>query len=252
MKEAEKNPQQSILKAVTNNTEIKRGSELKTLRSYAVFLTTLWLLFTGLFFYFHGHLADVLKNFFSPLLQEKNWSIINLQLTSAFSLLLSFSAFLGAIATLPFLLGLCWSFIHPGLYPHEKHTLALHLGITLLLVVVIQLFSFLFVIPSALNFFLGFHEQFFDKILDFQSLLGFILSIQKGFFLCSLLPVALSCLLRLKILSLHQIHQSRRIFYLLAFIIGMLLTPPDVLSQCLLAFTLIALFEGTIFSLTRF
>lgn len=217
---------------------------LTTLRLYVQLCLFLWLVSTIVVFLNHQTLISAILQLFSQSFQS--WQVVSLDVTKPFSLLLSFSCFLGLLVISPVILVLTWKFITPGLYEHERRQLWLHLCVTLLSIIVLQAFSLLFVVPKALKFFLEFNQVYVGPIVDVFSLIDFITTIQKGFFICSLLPPALSLLLRFKVLSLYTVEKGRKWFYVGSFIVAMLLTPPDVISQCLMALPLIALFELTL------
>ena len=229
---------------VREDLDNKKYSNLSLLRKYFYLCFVIWiLLFFSVFFYHHIFL-DFLVNYFSSNFDEVQ--LVSLEVTKPFSLLLSASLYFSFILVLPLILFYFWRFISPGLYPHEIKVFKNHLVLSLLSVTLFQFFSFYFVAPTALKFFLNFNQAYLGNMVDIFSLAYFVFSIQKGFFICSLLPVFLSILLRFRVLSLYVVEQSRRWFYIGAFILAMLLTPPDVISQCLMAIPLIFLFEGTI------
>ena len=238
-------PTDSIISENTSVESQNQFNNLSLLRRYFVIFFTIWLFLSGCIFFHHGQIIQGIISFLGPNLTS-GFKIISLDVTKPFSLLISASLFSSFIFLMPLLIYFSWKFVTPGLYHHEVTILKYHVIFLLLSIISLQLFSFFIVVPKALNFFLSFNIQYFGDMLDLFSLLQFILLIQKGFLICSLLPIVMSILLRFRFISLYAIERFRRWFYVGAFCVAMLLTPPDVISQCLMAIPLILLFELTI------
>lgn len=246
MSEEDSSLKPSVVFEPDNQTQ-KKYESLLLLRKYFYFCFSVWLFLSFLIFINYQLILDFFVNYFSS--NFDTVQVVSLEVTKPFTLLLSGSFFLSFVLVLPIVLFYFWRFVIPGLYPHEVQVLKLHLVLTLASVVLFQFFSLFVVAPTALSFFLHFNQLYLGNMVDIISLTSFVLSIQKGFFICSLLPAVLSLLLRFRLLSLYTVEKSRRWFYLASFVIAMFLTPPDVISQCLMAMPLIFLFEGTIFIL---
>lgn len=224
-------------------------SHLRELRQIALLTLFVWSIAT---------IASALSHYYliSPLLTWFAWyfpdvQLVNFDVTSPFSLLISLSMVTGFLVTLPWLCFFLWRFISPGLYEHERSFLRFSLVLLLCSTVILQIFSLGIVVPACLRFFIQFNQKYFGASIDIFSLISFIVTIQKGFLLCSLLPSVLAICLRLRLISLYTLEKWRGHFYILAFIVAMFLTPPDVISQTLMALSLIALFEITLYILQK-
>jgi sec-independent protein translocase protein TatC len=145
--------------------------------------------------------------------------------------------------------GELWFFIKPALLRKERQLVSGLVLSFLSLAITLQYACFSLAFPYALSFFLLFNKNIVESSVDLTDLLFFALSLHKGMFFISLWPYVLIFLMMQGLISLEQLCQSRRHIYVGAFIFGMLLTPPDVVSQCILAIPLILLYEGALISI---
>jgi len=158
-------------------------------------------------------------------------------------------AFLSALlGSLPWILYQAWAFVAPGLYEHEKRfALPLILSSVFFLLVGIG-FAYLFVLPAAYKFFFSFAAGTGAEVMqDLQKYWDFTLAIFFGFGLTFEVPVVQMLLVKLGMVTPTQLRQARRYVVVGAFIVAAVLTPPDVLSQFMLAIPLILLYELGIF-----
>jgi sec-independent protein translocase protein TatC len=158
-------------------------------------------------------------------------------------------AFLSAgLLSLPWVLYQVWSFVSPGLYDHEKR-----FGIPLIFSSVFFMslgiaFAYFFVISSAYKFFFDFAKiGGVDQLQDTQKYWDFILSIFFGFGLTFEVPVVQMLLVKLGMVTPQQLKEARRYVIVGAFIVAAVLTPPDFISQFMLAIPLCLLYELGIF-----
>jgi sec-independent protein translocase protein TatC len=158
-------------------------------------------------------------------------------------------AFLSAIlASLPWILYQAWAFVAPGLYAHERR-FALPLIVSSVFFMVVGIaFAYYFVLPAAYSFFFAFAERTgADVMQDLQRYWDFTLAIFFGFGLTFEVPVVEMLLVKLGMVSQQQLREARRYVVVGAFVVAAVLTPPDVLSQFMLAIPLILLYELGIF-----
>lgn len=154
-------------------------------------------------------------------------------------------AFLSAILfSLPWIMYQVWAFVAPGLYEHErKFAVPLIVSSIFFLVVGIS-FAYFFVLPAAYKFFFSFAERTGADIMqDLQRYWDFTLAIFFGFGLTFEVPVVEMLLVKLGMVTAHQLREARRYVAVGAFVVAAVLTPPDVLSQFMLAIPLILLYE---------
>ncbi|MGE0312028.1 MAG: twin-arginine translocase subunit TatC [Lautropia sp.] len=158
-------------------------------------------------------------------------------------------AFLSAIlVSLPWILYQAWAFVAPGLYEHERRfALPLIVSSVFFLLVGIS-FAYFFVLPAAYKFFFSFAEKTGAGIMqDLQRYWDFTLAIFFGFGLTFEVPVVEMLLVKMGMVNAQQLRDARRYVAVGAFIVAAILTPPDVLSQFMLAIPLILLYELGIF-----
>lgn len=183
--------------------------------------------------------------FSKPILNylPSSYQIISTQVTAPFTVLMKFSAFVSILICIPFLLYQAWSFITPALYRHERKVFIPLLLLSTFLFYLGGTFAFLLVCPIALNFFYHFAPSNITVLTDLQAYYGFIIKMVLIFAFSFQIPIILFTLLRFELITSAQVSQKRPYIIVACFILGMLLTPPDVISQILLAVPLILLFE---------
>ncbi len=156
-----------------------------------------------------------------------------------FKLTLVFSAFLA----MPFLLHQAWSFISPGLYSHEKR-LAIPLLLSSILLFYMGIaFAYFVVFPLIFGFFTSVGPENIAVMTDISSYLSFVLKLFFAFGVVFEIPVATLLLLWSGIVTVEGLKAKRAYVIVACFVLGMLLTPPDIISQSLLAVPMWLLFE---------
>lgn len=147
------------------------------------------------------------------------------------------------VLSAPLLLWQVWAFIAPGLYRREKRlVLPLMLSSTLLFYAGIA-FAYFIVLPLALNFLAGAAPEGVQVATDIARYLDFVLAIFLAFGIAFETPVAIILLCWSGVTSVQALRQKRPYVIVGAFVVGMFLTPPDVISQTLLAIPMWLLFE---------
>lgn len=153
------------------------------------------------------------------------------------------SVFLSA----PIILSQLWGFVAPGLYRHEKRLLTVLLVSSSILFYLGVAFAYFFVFPMIFGFFTQIAPQDVTIATDITRYLDFVIALLLAFGTAFEVPVAIFLLCRMKITTPGKLKKKRRHILVGAFIVGMLLTPPDVFSQTLLAIPLYILFELGLF-----
>jgi sec-independent protein translocase protein TatC len=202
-------------------------------------------------FYFSGEIMKFLSQPLYQVLPAGSKPIFTDQAGAFFTL--TKVAFLTALLlAMPWVLYQAWAFVSPGLYEHEKKfALPLIVSSVLFLVVGIA-FAYTFVLPAAYKFFIRMSAQTGAETLqDLQKYWDFTLAIFFGFGLTFEVPVVEMLLVKLGLVSIEQLKQARRYVVVGAFVVAAVLTPPDVISQFMLAVPLCLLYELGIF-LARF
>lgn len=160
-----------------------------------------------------------------------------------FKLVLMVSVF----AAVPYLLYQIWAFVAPGLYKHEKQlAFPLLLSSTLLFYIGV-LFAYYVVFPLVFGFFTAVAPEGVAVSTDIGRYLDFVITIFFAFGIAFEVPVATVLLVVTGITTPDDLAKKRPYFVVAAFIVGMFLTPPDIISQTLLALPMWLLFEVGIF-----
>lgn len=149
----------------------------------------------------------------------------------------------GAVISAPFILYQTWSFITPALDLSENRYLKVALFVGGGFFIIGILFSYFVVLPVMVSFFIGFQIEEIQAAISFHNYLGFVLNTLLSFGLIFELPVLMILLTKFNILKIDFFKQNRKYFILLTFIVATFLTPPDVISQVLLAIPMLLLFE---------
>ena len=166
------------------------------------------------------------------------------------SLTLGLSGGAGLLAGTFWVLAELWCFIRPALFPAELRLIK-YLGLSfIVLCSLLQYLCFAFLLPLTLSFFISFNKTIVESSVDLYELATFALYLHQGVLLISIWPYILFFLAYSGWLSLNQLRQNRSYIYVGSFIIGMILTPPDVISQCFFSIPLILLYESVLMLLS--
>ena len=166
----------------------------------------------------------------------------------AFFTLTKMSLLAAVLLSLPWVLYQAWAFVSPGLYAHERRFVGPLIILSVVGLLVGIGFAYSFVLPVAYKFFFSFAEKTgADVMQDLQRYWDFTLSIFFGFGLAFQVPVVEMLMIKLGMVSVDDLRQARRYVLVGAFVVAAVLTPPDVLSQFMLAIPLMLLYELGIF-----
>ncbi|ACD67077.1 MAG TPA: twin-arginine translocase subunit TatC [Sulfurihydrogenibium sp.] len=194
-----------------------------------------------------NYLFEILK---MPLLKvNPNLKLYFLSPTEPFFTAFKISFLAGFILVSPFVFYQIWKFIEPALYEHEKKLVFPFVIFTTLFFIIGCLFSFYLVLPVAIGFFINFGniQLGAEAIFSVKEYISFVLRMILAFGLTFELPVILSLLARLGLVTPEFLMKSRPYFIVLAFIIAAIITPtPDAISQLMLAIPLILFYEISI------
>lgn len=205
--------------------------------------TLIW--FASLFFIFFFWSNDLYHLLVNPLLHSLSTQegLIATQVTSPVFTPLKLAADTALLLTAPFSLFQFWCFISPGLYQKEKTTLRIALIFSLVLFIGGVLFCFYLVLPFMFHFFAHALPKGVRFMPDMAIALDFITRMLLIFGFCFQVPLICFVLVRLHLIDVSTLKKIRPYVIVGAFIVGMLLTPPDVFSQIMLAVPLCFLYE---------
>jgi sec-independent protein translocase protein TatC len=176
-------------------------------------------------------------------------SMIATQVTSPFMAPLKLVLFSALLITMPYLFYEIWMFMSPGLYKNEKSFVAPLMVSTILLFSAGVVFAYLVVLPIIFKFFIGVAPESIQVMTDINQYLSFVIKLIFAFGIAFEIPIATFLLIRTGIAKKESLIKARPYLIILFFVIGMLLTPPDIFSQLFLAIPMWILFElGLLFS----
>jgi len=189
--------------------------------------------------------ADEIYTFIAaPIVQAIPGSnLIAIGVISPFLTPLKMSLILAIYIAMPYLLYQLWMFAAPALYKHEKKLiLPLVISSTILFYTGL-LFSFYIVFPVIFNFLSSVGPSSVDFAPDIQYYLDFILKVSFAFGVAFEVPIATILFIMLGITTAERLKKNRAYIIVGSFILGMILTPPDIISQFLIAIPIWLLFE---------
>lgn len=151
------------------------------------------------------------------------------------------------LIALPFVLYQVWAFIAPGLYQHEKRLVLPLVLISTLLFYVGIAFCYFIVLNTVFHFMASVAPSSVTIAPDIQEYLSFVMTMFVVFGITFEVPIVVIVLVSVGIVSLDKMRGARRYFIVISFVIAAIVTPPDVLSQLMLAIPLCLLFEAGLF-----
>ncbi len=236
------------LPPVKTGADMPLVAHLTELRSRLLRIVCIWLvIFAGLFYF-----ANDIYSFVSePLraLMPEGTSMIATDVASPFLTPFKLTLISALFLAMPFVLHQVWSFIAPGLYKHEKRLAIPLLASSILLFYSGMAFAYFVVFPLVFGFFTSAAPEGVAVMTDINSYLDFVLTLFMAFGLSFEIPVATVLLVLAGVVDVQTLSKSRPYVVVGCFAIGMVLTPPDVISQTLLAVPMWLLYEvGILFS----
>ncbi|SDI37575.1 Sec-independent protein translocase TatC [Ferrimonas sediminum] len=194
--------------------------------------------------------ANDIYNYLSlPLLavMPDNASMIATDVASPFFAPFKLTMFVALFIAMPYVLFQIWAFVAPGLYKHEKRLVFPLLVSSSLLFYGGIAFAYYIVFPVVFGFFTSVAPEGVQVATDINSYLSFVLKLFFAFGLAFEIPVAVILLCWAGVTTPEDLKKNRPYIVVGAFVVGMLLTPPDIISQSMLALPMLLLFEGGLF-----
>lgn len=147
------------------------------------------------------------------------------------------------LIALPYVLYQAWAFIAPALYMHEKRLALPLVAVSVLLFFIGMSFAYFLVFPTVFGFMAKMAPAGVAWMTDIEKYLSFVLGSFMAFGITFEVPVIVIVLVKLGIVELQKLQESRPYVIVGAFVVGAIFTPPDVISQLLLAIPLCLLYE---------
>jgi sec-independent protein translocase protein TatC len=171
-------------------------------------------------------------------------TLIATEVTATFMVPMKLAWIATLFFTIPYLLYQFWSFLAPGLYKNEKRIFLPFLIASTLLFYLGVAFAYFVICPIALGFFAQCAPVGVAVMTDMAAYLNFVLSVLFAGGLAFQVPVMTLAMIKARWVTIEQLIYLRPYMIVAAFVLGMILTPPDVLSQILLALPIWGLFEA--------
>lgn len=159
---------------------------------------------------------------------------------------LRISLILGIVITAPITLSQIWYFVRPALTRREKVTVAAILLGGSFFFAAGAIFAFHVILPLTMRFFLQYATPSIQPVFSFGGYVGFVISILVAFGIAFELPIVVTILARVQLVTPPMLRAARKYVLVALVILSAVLTPPDVVSQLLLAGPMVALYELSI------
>ncbi|MDO9053610.1 MAG: twin-arginine translocase subunit TatC [Gallionella sp.] len=192
--------------------------------------------------------ADLYALLAQPLLAKlpKGGQMIATDVITPFIVPLKVALMTAFLIALPYLLYQVWRFVAPGLYEHEKRLVVPLIAASVILFFCGMAFAYFVVFPVVFGFITASAPVGVAVMTDIDKYLSFVLSMFMAFGITFQVPVAVVVLVRMGMVSIAKLREIRPYVVVGAFVIGAIFTPPDVVSQFMLAVPLWLLYEAGI------
>jgi sec-independent protein translocase protein TatC len=194
---------------------------------------------------FKERLFQILVRPLTQVMQDGD-TLIFTGLPEAFFTYLKVAFLTGLMLAAPVIIYQFWLFVAPGLYDKEKRLLLPIVLLSSFFFVGGALFGYFFVFPIGFQFFLGFATEHIRPMPSMKEYLGFAAKMLLAFGVAFELPLVLTSMARLGLVSVSFLKRNRKYAILIIFTVAAILTPPDVVSQVMMAVPLMVLYELSI------
>ena len=174
-------------------------------------------------------------------------SMIAVEIQETFFTAMKVAFFAGFIISLPVIFWQLWLFLAPGLYDHEKKLVVPFVFFATLMFLLGASFAYYIVVPIGFDFLIAFGNSVVSVLPSIGKYVGFFTKLLIGFGIAFELPVITFFLAKIGIVNDHMLKDFFRYAVVLIFIVAAVLTPPDVISQVLMAAPLLILYGVSIY-----
>lgn len=227
-------------------------THLLELRNRLMRAVAVWILASAFCYIFAEDIYRFLVQPLADAFAGENRRLIATSLTETFVTYIKLAVYSGFFLAFPYIAGEIYLFISPGLYRKEKRVILPYLIAAPALFFMGAAMAYYFVMPKAWEFFISFESPHLGEGLPLvletkvSEYLSLVMQIVLAFGLSFQLPVVLTLLVRVGILSAQQLAKGRRYMIVILASVAAVITPPDILSQILLLIPLYTLYEISI------
>jgi sec-independent protein translocase protein TatC len=225
------------------------SAHLEELRLRLIFSLLVFTVTSLLAFYYADFLLKVVIDPFLAIMEEKGFppKVVQNSIASAFMAHIKIAVIAGFFFSSPFLFYQLWAFIGAGLYPDEKRYVYLFTPISIGCFLLGVLFFYFLVLPFGLRYLLAYgntpENAFIEPLIHINDLLYFFALMALVLGLVFELPVLMGFLIKIGMTSSRSYQKHRKLFIVIAPVIGAVLTPPDVATQLAVSIPLVLLYE---------
>jgi sec-independent protein translocase protein TatC len=196
----------------------------------------------------YAYIKEIVEILMRPLVQvlPRGSSLVFTAVPEAFFTYLKAAMLAGIFFASPFILYQVWAFVSPGLYEREKKYVYPYLLVSSVFFLAGALFCYFIVFPVVFRFFLSFATNEIRPLPAIKEYLTFTIKLLLAFGLLFQWPALILFLSRMGVVSSKALSKNRKYAILGIFVAAAVLTPPDLVSQLLLAGPLLAMYEGSI------
>jgi len=220
-------------------------SHLEELRKRLVYASIAIL---GGFFLCYSQVEKIFSWLVLPLKQAlPNTPLVMIRLTEGFMTFLKLGLWAGLLVASPVVLYQIWAFVAPGLYRHERRLIGPLVVMSTVLFVLGAALTYFYALPFMLRYLMTGYSS--DEVKPMLAISSYVSSACMAMATAGLIfqiPLLMLLLARMGILKARHLAKNRKYVFLVSFIIGAVLSPPDVFSQCLVSIPLFLLFEVSI------
>lgn len=191
---------------------------------------------------FMKHIFDLLSQ---PLMAAlpQGVKMLSTGVVAPFFVPLKVTLFLAFLIALPYVLYQVWAFIAPGLYKREKRLIFPILASSIVMFALGMLYCYFIVFRMVFMFIAGFSPESVNFAPDIDAYFSFVISMFVAFGITFEVPIVVMVLNRMGVASYERMCKIRPYVIVGAFVVAAIVTPPDVMSQCLLAVPLVVLYQ---------
>jgi sec-independent protein translocase protein TatC len=220
--------------------ELTIVEHLNELRKRVIYVLIAVVITAGTAYHFIDEILDFITS------AGKIDNLVFISPTEAFFVIIKLSILVGVIAAMPFIFYQVWKYVGVALKKKERKYLIYFGPVSFLLFLLGAGFAFRTVLPLAMRFLLSFSKDFMEPMITLNSYVSFLIKMITAFGLMFELPLVVLFLSKLGLVTPEALKKGRRYAIVVIFVAAAVLTPPDVISQIMLAVPILILYEISI------